>query len=81
MAKTGIGFGQAPDKTETWERMTDGRVFEFTKRCESENVFVYNCKFRGKNGERSTGLHLERDLNRDEVEALPQFREFVAQRS
>jgi hypothetical protein len=77
MSKTGIGFGHAPDKTETWERTMGGKVFVFTKTREKENVFLYNCKFRGANGESSTGVHLERDLNRDEVEALPQFHEFI----
>ena len=81
MAKTGIGFGQAPDKTETWERMTGGKVFLFKKTRESENLFLYNCKCRSENGESSTGFYSERDLSRDETEALPQFREFVAQHS
>lgn len=74
---SGIGFGQAPDKTETWERTTGGKVLVFTKTSERENLFIYNCKFRGANGEASTGFYSERDLNRDEVEALRQFREFI----
>lgn len=77
-----IGFGQVPARTETWEKRVGRNIFVFRKTREKDNHFVYSCRCRSEDGRfvltSSTGYETDRDVSRDEIEARPQFCEFIA---
>jgi hypothetical protein len=84
MAKEQIGFihglPENPDKT--WEKVINGKTFTFLKKRVGKNgVFLYNCAQYSNGSAASTGLYSERNLTHDEVEQLPRFVEFMAERS
>ena len=66
------GAPENPDRT--WEKQINGRTHIFTKTREREGLFLYGCQ--GQSG----GLrrfHSGWDLSPDEVERLPQFKDFL----
>jgi hypothetical protein len=80
-----IGFSAAPEKIdETWTKEHCGRTYIFTKTRKGPHHFVYNCKRHHEDGrftgESSTGVILDHELTRDEVERRPQFVKFMNER-
>jgi hypothetical protein len=74
-----IGFGKAPEKTETWDKKVDGVTFLFSKTREKEGVFSYNCTCkRNSPSGLVCGFQTDRDLDREEIESRPQFLDFIA---
>jgi hypothetical protein len=88
MLKEEIGFihgvPENPDKT--WKKEINGKTFTFVKKRVGKNgIFLYNCARYSEVGRfvsaSSTGFHSDRNLTPDEVERLPQFANFIAERS
>jgi mannose-1-phosphate guanylyltransferase len=79
MANTGIGFGKAPERTETW----NSGMFVFSKTRVSDGVFEYNCTCESVDGIvkqlHRSGCTLFRDLGRAEIEQLRKFTDFIAE--
>jgi hypothetical protein len=80
-----VGFSQsAPDKPQTWDKEVGGVTFVFTKTSEGA-VFVYTCKCESEHARAtlnsSTGFRTDRDLGKVEIEGRPQFLEFIAAHS
>lgn len=75
MNKKEIGFqhGIPENQTKTWEKQTNGRMFQFKKAVERKGLFLYNCQC----GASSRGFHSGQDLTAEEVEVLPQFASFI----
>lgn len=77
-----IGFGQAPARTETWEKKVGPYVFVFSKTRERENYFSVACRCTVEGGRfvtnSSVSYQTDRDVSRDEVESRKQFRDFIA---
>jgi hypothetical protein len=72
-----IGFG-TPENPETkWEKSLGAGTVVYIKRREN-GAFLYNCQYRRGDSTSSTGIHLSRELTKEEVEQLPQFIEFLA---
>jgi hypothetical protein len=77
-----IGFGQAPARTETWEKKVGPYVLVFSKTREKEKHFSYTCRCKTE-GDRfvsdsSVSYETDRDIGRDEIEARQQFRGYIA---
>jgi len=80
-----IGFSAAPEKIdETWTKENAGRVFTFTKTRKGPHHFIYNSKRHHEDerfiGDSSTGVILDHELTREEVERWPRFVEFMNER-
>lgn len=82
MAKEEIGFSQEmPVPDSSWGKQLHGKTFVFTKAREKGNskVFLYKCtRIDGKDSSVATSFYSDRDLSMEEVEALPQFLNFIA---
>ena len=86
----GFGYGAPKDPVNTWEKLVGGTPFDYRKETLRKGLFLYNvgcynveCEYRGKRllSSGSTGFHSEMDLTPEEVERLPQFAAFVAERA
>ena len=62
-----------------WERSVCGKIFLFSSRSLRGGGFVHSCEWR-QGMERTTCLSA-RKLTRRQVEALPNFQSFIAQRT
>ena len=68
-----------PALADEWERSVWGKIFLFSSRSLRGGGFVHSCECR-KGEERTTCLSA-RKLSRRQVEALPSFQSFIAQRT
>lgn len=75
--KVQIGFGKPESSRKTWERQIKGRTFVFSKIREKQDVFLYECKRKGINGDSATSFYSDRDIPIDDVEKLRQFDHFI----
>jgi len=84
MTKEEIGFRHGIPVTpqKTWEKKIGGRTFIFTKVMKRKGLFLYDCQCGNQQESfitaSSTGFYSERDLSPGQVEALPQFANFIA---
>jgi hypothetical protein len=79
------GIPENPDKT--WDKKINGRTFTFLKKRVGKSgiIFLYNCAHHSDDGRfvsaSSTGFHSDRNLTPEEIEQLPQFADFIKERS
>lgn len=75
-----IGFRIAPAKIEEWTRDYCGSTFKFSKAPKGSS-FEYNCSKHFEEdkvtGDTTTGVVLEFDLTRAQVESMKQFVDFM----
>jgi hypothetical protein len=68
-----------PTCADEWKSSVSGKVFFFSSRKLRGGGFVHSCEYR-EGIERTTCLS-PRKLNRSQVEALPNFQTFIAERT
>jgi hypothetical protein len=77
-----IGFSSAPEKiADTWNKEHEGRTYTFTKTRKGSHHFIYNCKRHYEDerftGDSQTGVVLDHELTREEIERWPRFVAFM----
>ena len=69
----------APARADEWERSVWGKIFLFSSRSLRGGGFVHSCECR--HGTKRTTCLSARRLTRSQVEALPNFQTFIAERT
>jgi hypothetical protein len=80
-----VGFSKEPEKIdETWTKEYRGRTYTFTKTRKGSDNFIYSCSrsFQDEHfkGDSRTGVILDHELTREEVESSTRFVAFMNDR-
>jgi hypothetical protein len=73
------GPGPVPVRADEWEKSIWGKIYFFSSRRLRGGGFVHSCEYR-EGIERTTCLS-PRKLTRSQVEGLPNFQTFIAERT